>query len=42
MEINALVDEQEPVVLAIASGKMEREILAEWLQQNTIPHPRLD
>jgi death-on-curing protein len=42
MEINALVDEQEHVVLAIASGKMEREIFVEWLQQNTIPHPRLD
>jgi death on curing protein len=34
-EINASVDEQERVVLAIASGKLEREVLVEWLQQNT-------
>ncbi|WP_448572879.1 type II toxin-antitoxin system death-on-curing family toxin [Trichothermofontia sp.] len=35
MEINAPVDEQERVVLAIASGKLGREALVEWLQQNT-------
>ncbi|MGI0493300.1 type II toxin-antitoxin system death-on-curing family toxin [Alkalinema pantanalense CENA528] len=36
MEINASVDEQEQVVLAIASGKMSRQGFLEWLQQNTI------
>lgn len=35
MEINALVDEQEHVVLAIASGELGREAFVEWLQQNT-------
>jgi death on curing protein len=35
LEINASVDEQERVVLAIASGKQEREVFVEWLQQNT-------
>lgn len=35
LEINASVDEQERVVLAIASGKLEREVFVEWLQQNT-------
>jgi len=36
VEINASVDEQERVVLAIASGKLGREAFVEWLQQNTI------
>jgi len=35
LEINASVDEQERMVLAIASGKLEREVFVEWLQQNT-------
>jgi death on curing protein len=35
LEINASVDEQERVVLAIASSKQEREVFVEWLQQNT-------
>ena len=35
LEINASVDEQERVVLAIASGKLEREAFVEWLQRNT-------
>ena len=35
VEINASVDEQEGVVLAIASGKLERETFVEWLQRNT-------
>lgn len=35
VEITASVDEQERVVLAIASGKQEREVFVEWLQQNT-------
>lgn len=35
LEINASVDEQERMVLAIASGKQGREAFVEWLQQNT-------
>lgn len=35
LEINASVDEQEPLVLAIASGEQGREAFVEWLQQNT-------
>lgn len=35
LEINASVDEQEGMVLTIASGKLEREIFVEWLQQHT-------
>lgn len=35
VEINASVDEQERVVLAIASGKPEREVFVEWLKRNT-------
>ncbi|MGK7888375.1 MAG: type II toxin-antitoxin system death-on-curing family toxin [Leptolyngbyaceae cyanobacterium] len=35
MEISASVDEQEHVMLAIASGELEREVFVEWLQKNT-------
>ncbi|MBF2027732.1 MAG: type II toxin-antitoxin system death-on-curing family toxin [Oscillatoriales cyanobacterium C42_A2020_001] len=35
LEINASVDEQERIVLAISSGKQERQVFIEWLQQNT-------
>ncbi|HBE33842.1 MAG TPA: type II toxin-antitoxin system death-on-curing family toxin [Cyanobacteria bacterium UBA11368] len=35
MEINASVDEQERIVLAIASGNLGREAFVEWLQGNT-------
>lgn len=35
LEINVSVGEQERMVLAIASGKLEREVFVEWLQQNT-------
>ena len=35
MEINASVDEQERMVLAIASGELGREAFVEWLQRNT-------
>ena len=37
MEINASVDEQDRVVLAIASGELGREAFVEWLQQHTTP-----
>jgi death on curing protein len=33
MEISASVDEQENIVLAVASGEMKREAFVEWLQQ---------
>ncbi|MBW4541890.1 MAG: type II toxin-antitoxin system death-on-curing family toxin [Myxacorys chilensis ATA2-1-KO14] len=36
MEINAFVDKQERVVLAIAAGELGREAFVEWLQGNTI------
>jgi death on curing protein len=35
MEINSSVDEQERLVLAIASGELGRKEFVEWLQQNT-------
>ena len=35
LEINASVDEQERMMMAIASSKQEREVFVEWLQQNT-------
>jgi len=35
MEISAPVDEQEHIVLAIASGELGREAFTEWLQQHT-------
>lgn len=34
-EINASVEEQERVVLAIAAGELGREAFVEWLQRNT-------
>ncbi|MEL6260863.1 MAG: type II toxin-antitoxin system death-on-curing family toxin [Cyanobacteria bacterium J06626_6] len=35
LEISASVDEQESVVLAVASGEMKREAFTSWLWQNT-------
>jgi death-on-curing protein len=35
LEINAPVDEQEYLVLAIAAGELRREAFVEWLQRNT-------
>jgi death on curing protein len=35
-EISSSVDEQEQVILAVASGIMGREAFTEWLQQHTI------
>ncbi|MDF5706396.1 MAG: type II toxin-antitoxin system death-on-curing family toxin [Nostoc sp. S4] len=35
MEIGTSVDEQEQVILAVASGELEREAFAEWLRQYT-------
>jgi len=36
LEISASVDEQEQIVLAVASGTVEREALVEWLRKHTI------
>jgi len=36
-EISASVDEQEQVILAVASGALEREAFAEWLGEHTTP-----
>lgn len=35
IEINASVDEQERLVLAIAAGELGREPFVEWLKRNT-------
>jgi death on curing protein len=35
IEISASVDEQEHLVLAIASGDIGREVFVDWLQKNT-------
>ncbi len=35
LEISASVDEQEQVILAVASGVVGREAFAEWLRQHT-------
>lgn len=37
LEINAPVDEQEELILNIASGNLSREEFAAWLQAHTIP-----
>lgn len=34
LEINALVDEQERVILQLASSEIEREDFVEWLKQS--------
>ena len=36
-EINASVDEQEDLFLKLASGKLTRDNLAEWLKEKAIP-----
>ncbi len=35
LEIKASVDEQERIILAVASGELGREAFLGWLQQNT-------
>jgi death-on-curing protein len=39
-EINATVDEQEKLFLDLASGKVSREDLVDWLQKRTVPLTR--
>ena len=36
-EIEASIDEQENIILGVASGKIGREIFTQWLRQNTKP-----
>jgi death on curing protein len=36
MEINASVDEQEQIILAIAAGEKGREAFLEWLQEHIV------
>ena len=36
-EIEASVDEQEEVILQVASGKMGREVFTEWLRMHIVP-----
>lgn len=40
LEINAPVDEQEKLFLDLASGKVSRKDLTEWLQRKTVPLSR--
>jgi death-on-curing protein len=35
-EIEASIDEQEQVVLSVASGQMDRAALSEWLKQHIV------
>lgn len=39
-EINSSVKEQEELILKLASGKLTRLQLVEWLNKNTIPWKR--
>jgi death-on-curing protein len=36
-EIEAPVDEQERVILRVASGKMGREAFTRWLREHVVP-----
>ena len=36
-EIDAAVDQQERVILAVASGELVREQLADWLRLHVVP-----
>jgi len=36
-EINANVDEQEKIILLVASGEITREEFTNWLQSKIIP-----
>jgi death on curing protein len=37
LEIKAVVDEQEQVILALAAGELERDAFTNWLQQSVEP-----
>ena len=34
LEVNASTDEQEAIILALASGELDRDIFTSWLQQS--------
>ncbi|QDZ39327.1 type II toxin-antitoxin system death-on-curing family toxin [Euhalothece natronophila Z-M001] len=36
-EIEASIDEQENIILGVASGKVDRETLTQWLREHTKP-----
>jgi len=36
LEISASVDEQERIILRLASGELEREEFTSWLRQQTV------
>ncbi|KYC40039.1 death-on-curing protein [Scytonema hofmannii PCC 7110] len=38
-EINAAVDEQEQVILQVASGRLSRDEFTEWLRSHITPRP---
>jgi death on curing protein len=39
-EISANVDEQEEIVLAVASGTLSRDAFADWVDQHVVVSPR--
>jgi death-on-curing protein len=38
-EIDAMVDEQERIILAIAAGELRREQFVEWLESHLVARP---
>jgi death-on-curing protein len=36
-ELDASIDEQEAIVLALAAGNTTREVFADWIRQHAIP-----
>lgn len=38
LEINASVDEQERVILQVASGKLDRKAFTEWLSRHVVKY----
>jgi death-on-curing protein len=38
-EINAAVDEQEQVILQVASGELGRDEFTKWLRSHIVPKP---
>ncbi|MHC5936370.1 type II toxin-antitoxin system death-on-curing family toxin [Nostoc sp.] len=38
-EINAVLDEQEQVILQVASGELGRDKFTEWLRNRIVPKP---
>jgi death-on-curing protein len=38
-EIQAMIDEQQTVILGVAASKMKREAFLEWLREHIVPLP---